>query len=124
VNKKVMIVDDDKDLLDELSETLRLSGYDIIAVNDSVSVMPEVLKIRPDVILLDLKMPGKTGFIVANELRRSNEFNNIPIITMTGFFNSNYESFVIMGMFGIKRCLKKPFNPLDVISAIESVLSQ
>lgn len=119
-NNKVMIVDDDREFLEELGETLAQSGYDMIAARDPHSVLAIASEKKPRVILLDLKMPGKNGFQLAYELRNSPELQQIPIIVMTGFFKDGYQP--LMDICGIKRCLKKPFNPLDVIAQIEAVL--
>ena len=120
LNKKVLILDNDKDFLSELEETLSLSGYDMIAVDDSREVLAIIDKVKVDLVLLDLKMPKKTGFDVAYELNRSPHLNHIPVMAMTGFYKEEYEPLFVD--CGIKRCLIKPFQPLDVINAIEEVL--
>jgi two-component system, cell cycle response regulator DivK len=122
MHKKIMIVDDNIEFLDELRETLELSGYELIAVNHSSSAVETAKETKPDVILVDLKMPDKSGFQLANELRQIQEFEDTPIIAMTAFFKDDYVP--LMKMCGIKKYLKKPFNPLDVISHIEEVLQE
>ncbi len=119
-NARVMIVDDDEVFLDELKEVLDLNGYDIIAVNDAASVLDIASKTIPDLILIDLKMPQKSGFQLAYELKRLSGLDHIPVIAMTGYFKDRYV--LLMHMSGIEKCLKKPFNPLDVISEIEDTL--
>ncbi|MDO8663181.1 MAG: response regulator [Candidatus Omnitrophota bacterium] len=121
-NKKVLIVDDDKGFLEELEENLSLSGYDMVAVNDPVSFLPIALREKPDIVLLDLKMPGKSGFQLADEMSRLFELQNVPIIAMSAYFKDEYR--MLMNVCGIKKCLKKPFNPLDVISEIEGALAE
>lgn len=121
MNKKVMIVDDDKEFLEELKEMLELSGYDLVIVNDATCALDIACKKKPDIVLLDLKMPGKNGFQVADELRHSQELMHTPIIAMTGFFQDEYVP--LINTLGIKKCLKKPFNPLDVIAQIEEALT-
>jgi CheY-like chemotaxis protein len=118
--QKVMIVDDDKEFLEELGETLALSGYDMVAVGDPVSALEMASEARPQLILLDLKMPGMSGFQLADEIRRFSQFEHIPILAMSAYFKDEYAS--LMDACGIKKCLKKPFNPLDVISEIEKSL--
>ncbi len=122
MNKKVMVVDDDKEFLEELEETLTLSGYDLVSVNDAAMVLVLAASVRPDVILLDLKMPKKSGFQVADELRHFSEVSRIPIIAMSAFLRDDYTA--LLNICGIKKCLKKPFHPLDVIMQIEEVLSK
>lgn len=122
MKRVVMIVDDDKEFLEELRETLDLSGYDLVAVNDPLVVLDTVKSVKPAVILLDLKMPKKSGFEIADDLRRLSECGNIPIIAMSAFYKDEYA--MLIRMCGIKRCLTKPFNPLDVIAEIEMALGQ
>ena len=121
-DQKVMIVNDSKECLGELNEILSFSGYNMIAAHDPYSVLPIAAKEKPHVILLDLKMPGKSGFQLVYELKNSPELQKIPIIAMAEFFSDDYKPF--MEMFDIKRCLKKPFKPLDVIMGIKAVLEQ
>lgn len=63
-----------------------------------------------------------SGFEVADELRRFTETANIPVIAMSGFYGMDERSW-LMNFCGFKKCLKKPFNPLNVISFIEAVIS-
>lgn len=119
--KKIMIVDDDREFLEELKETLTSSGYDTTALSNSTSALKMVRKIKPDVILLDLKMQGKSGFQIANELKQLAETAHIPIIAMTAFYTER-EYTILTNICGIKTCLIKPFNPLDVIAEIERAL--
>ena len=119
--KKIMIVDDDKELLEEFREALTLNGYEVFVVNNASSLPGEVLSAKPDVILLDLKMPGKSGFQVAEEIKQISQVSRIPIIAMTGYFTEREHS-LLMNVCGIFKCLKKPFNPSDIIGHIEAAL--
>ncbi len=118
--KKVMLVDDNKEFLEELEEILILGGYKTTAINDVNLALDVARESCPDVVVVDLKMPSKTGFQLADELRRLPGFDQIPIIAMSGFFKEDYGP--LMNICGIKRCIKKPFNPLDIISEIEEAL--
>jgi len=121
--KKVMIVDDDKEFLEELKETLILSGYDVTAVNESVMALKVARAVKPDVILLDLKMRLMSGFEIADGLKHLQETSKVTVIAMTGFYTMKEHSW-LMNFCGIRKCLKKPFNPLDVIAEIERVFEE
>jgi two-component system sensor histidine kinase/response regulator len=118
---RVLIVDDDKEFLQELRETLDLSGYEVIEVENSRTVQYTASHANPDVIVLDLRMEDMNGFEVAEELKRFTSTVDIPVIAMTGFFREE-EHIPLMNICGIKKCIRKPFNPLDVISAIEAAM--
>ena len=122
IKRKVMIVDDNKDFLDQLEELLKASGYKMVAVNDAVAAIDVAVKTQPDIIILDVKMPGKTGFQVAEELRRTSGLEDVPIMAMTGFYTRE-DCNQLIGEYGINKCLIKPFRPLDVIAKIEELLS-
>lgn len=119
--KKVMIIDDDHEFLDELRETLNMSGYETAAFTDGTTALQNVKSVKPDVVLLDLKMDNKSGFQVADEMSRIPEAANISIIAMTGYYTDKEYEF-LMNMWGIKNHILKPFNPLDVIAKIEAIL--
>jgi CheY-like chemotaxis protein len=118
--RKVMIVDDDKEFLEELEENLTLSGYDAVAINDPIVALESAPQIKPQVILLDLKMPEMNGFQLAEELKRMEGLKDAPIIAMSAHYGQ--DCFRFLNMVGIRRYLKKPFFPLDAIVQIEGAL--
>jgi len=120
--KKIMVIDDDKEFLEELGEMLKLSGYDLVAANDADVAIAVAKETNPVVILLDLKMPKKSGFQLASELKYFSELEKVPIIAMSAFYKDDYKP--LLNMCGIKRCLTKPFRPLDVIAEIEEALAE
>lgn len=121
--KKVLVVDDDKEFLEELSEMLVNSGYDVTGLSESSFAVKTACSIKPDVILLDLRMRSMSGFEIADGLKRIPETSHIPVIAMTGFYTMKEHSW-LMNFCGIIKCLKKPFSPLDVITEIEHVLKE
>jgi len=120
---KVMLVDDDREFLEELKQTLDLNGYEVIGVSDSTLAQEKANNTKPDVIVLDLKMEDMSGFEVAEELKHSSNTMQIPIIGITGFFKED-EHIPLLNICGIKKCITKPFSPKELITAIESVLKK
>src|SRR5580658_835242 len=118
---RIMIVDDNVELLEELENLLKLGGYDVIAISDGTQVLESALKKLPDLILLDLKMSPKSGFQIADEARNSLFLKDVPVIAMTGFFTEK-QHFLMMKLCGIKTSILKPFRPLNLITKIEFAL--
>ena len=116
--KRVMVVDDDREFLEEITDVLKLSGYETIPIYESRYVVKEASEIKPDIILLDLKMSQLSGFKVAEALRNIPETKDIPVIAITGVYTKE-EHQLLVKISGIKKCLIKPIKPLDVITAIE-----
>ncbi|MDH5662424.1 MAG: response regulator [Elusimicrobiota bacterium] len=121
--KKILIIDDDREFGEELRELLELEGYNTTAFFDGTSALGMISRIKPDVILLDLKLTGKSGFQIAYELKSFPKTADIPIIAMTGFFTEK-EHAELMDICGIQTCLIKPFDSRDVIGKIETVLKK
>lgn len=120
---KLMIVDDDADFLDELQESLQAEGYEVAAISDGDSALQAALESKPDLVLLDLKMRGKSGFQVAEGLRKAAATKNIPVIAMTGFY-TKAEHERLMKICGIDICLIKPFQENVLKQKIASVLKK
>ena len=117
--KKIMIVDDDEKFLEEISQLLEAGDYSVSVVSDATSVVKEACRIKPDVILLDLKMQV-SGFKIAIQLSCLAETKNIPIVAITGVYTEQ-EHRLVMNACGIQKWLIKPASPLEVIAAIEQV---
>ena len=120
MKQTLLLVDDDADFLEELGEVLSLSGYRTVAVCDPRQVLEVARREVPALILMDLKMPEKSGFELAYDLKREPELSGIPIIAMSGVFPAQVVS--LRGLSGFRKCLPKPFNPLDAIWMIEKIL--
>ena len=121
-NRKVAIIDDNQGSLRELEKILKMAGYTPVLVNDILGAVDTVVNNKPDVILMELKMPHKNGFALADAINRVFGTNKIPIIAMSNIFKDEFKW--LMDFCGIKRWIKKPFLPLDVIWAIESVIEE
>lgn len=81
--KKVLIVEDDHDLVRGLMIRLRNQGYLPVAVQDALSVIPVARKEHPDVILLDLGLPAGDGFVVMERLQAIPALAAIPVVVLT-----------------------------------------
>ena len=83
--RRVLIVDDNHDVADVIAAYLMVSGYDVAQHYSGVGVTEKAFEFRPDAIVLDLGLPGRDGFEVAEELRRHANFQQVPIIAISGY---------------------------------------
>ena len=114
--KKIVIVDDNKELADELKDTLESAGYNVLALSDSRKAFVGIKKFIPELILLDLKMPHKSGIEVAEELRSSQATKGIPIIGISGHYK---KSTGLLEVHGFKKLLTKPVDPEELFNQIK-----
>jgi DNA-binding response OmpR family regulator len=121
-NRKVAIIDDNQDSLREFNKILKMAGYTPVLVNNVWKVTDKVIKNKPDVILMELRMSHANGFALADMINRAFGTKKIPIIAMSNLFKDEFKW--LMDFCGIKRWIKKPVQPLDLIWAIENEIEQ
>ena len=81
--KRVLVVDDDENTRRFLSVALEANGYEAVTAEDGDDGFNKVQEHKPDLILLDVMMPKKTGFSLFKQLRQKDEFKDIPVIMLT-----------------------------------------
>ena len=118
--KTIMVVDDDQEFLEELADFLRANSYKPVAINMVSQALEAAASVKPDLILLDLKMPSKSGFQLASEIRSLPGFSKIPIFAMSAFVKNEATAF--LAIFGIDKYIKKPFCPTQLAEEIEKTL--
>jgi len=84
VKRRILVVDDEELTRLFATQTLAADGFDVREADDGVNALAIAQQYRPELIILDVLMPGKTGFEVCKELRCTREFRNTPILVMTG----------------------------------------
>ncbi|MBT4091627.1 MAG: response regulator [Deltaproteobacteria bacterium] len=117
-NHRILLVDDESEFVDTLAERLYLRGYHAETVNDGEAALRSIGDNCPDLVVLDLKMPGLGGMEVLREIKR---FNNLmPVILLTGH-GSTKEG--IEGMRqGAYDYLIKPINIDELIQKINEAI--
>ncbi|MGV3704706.1 MAG: response regulator [Arcticibacter sp.] len=115
--RKILLIEDDEELSENLSEILQLSGYLVTRASNGKEGVEKALKDRPDLILCDVVMPVLDGYSVLHILSRHPETFSIPFIFLTGKLD---EADVRKGMgMGADDYLMKPFNEKDLLDSIE-----
>ena len=84
MSKKILIVDDEPDIITFLSALLEENGYASVSAKDGTEGLELLRKEKPDLVLLDLMMPKKSGITMFQELRKDPELSDIPVIVVTG----------------------------------------
>ncbi len=117
---KVLIVDDEPDIVEFLSYSLKGKGYLIASAKDGVEAIKRAKDFRPDLILLDIMMPNKDGIETIRELRSLPEFDDTAIIFLTALNDEKYE---IEGLkIGADDYISKPIKPELLATRIGSAL--
>ena len=113
----ILVVDDDRELRSLLAEYLQKQGYRVTAVADGKAMRAAINNSHPDVVVLDIMLPGEDGLSLCRDLRARSE---IPIIMLTARTD---ETDRIVGLeLGADDYVPKPFNPRELLARIKSVL--
>lgn len=116
-NKRILVVDDDEEIRDLLEEYLTRAGYSVILASEGEEMKRRLLEIEPDLILLDVMMPGDDGFTLCQYVRKS---SNVPIIMLTAVSD---ETDQIVGLeIGADDYVAKPFSPRQLTARIKAML--
>jgi DNA-binding response OmpR family regulator len=114
---RVLIIDDDNDFIELIKNLLSLENFDIFSTSNSIEGANKVLEIRPDIVLLDLMMPGKDGIEVCQEIRKT---NNVPILIVSAVSTRGILSKVLNE--GADDFLEKPVHPQILLANIHKLL--
>ena len=119
--KKILIVDDDKDVLSVLEKRLTAEKYSVITANNGQDAIILAKAQRPDLIMLDIIMPGIDGAEVAGKLREDPETKNIPVIFLTCMLTPEEEKqkrhHVAENIF-----IAKPYDIKELLSEIKKIV--
>jgi DNA-binding response OmpR family regulator len=119
-SRLLLIADDDEDILQLLSFRLERAGYEIVQARNGAEALRLAMELRPALAVLDVMMPGLTGFEVTRELRANEQTRAMPIILLTAKAQA---SDVSQGMAaGADDYVKKPFDARDLKDRVERLL--
>ncbi|MCY7292255.1 MAG: response regulator transcription factor [Ferruginibacter sp.] len=117
--KKILIADDEPDILEIISFNLQTEGYEVITAKNGDEALDKAKQHKPDLIILDVMMPGKTGIEVCNILRSQPAFNPTLIIFLTAMSDENSE---VMGLeTGADDYITKPVSPKVLTSKVNAI---
>lgn len=117
--KKILIIEDEETISYELSELLKNNEYEPIILNDFSNSLEDILKINPDLVLLDINLPVMNGELLLKNLRKK---SNIPVIMVTSLVNETDE--VLSMSYGADDYITKPYNPNILLLRIAAVLKR
>lgn len=117
MNKRILVVDDDQEIRELLDEYLTKAGYTVILASEGEEMKQRLLEGEPDLILLDVMMPGDDGFTLCQQIRKE---SNVPIMMLTAVSD---ETDQIVGLeIGADDYVAKPFSPRQLTARIKALL--
>lgn len=119
--KKILIVDDDYEIVDSLRYALEDQGYTVIIARDGNQGLALAEREEPDLMILDMMMPKRSGFLVLEKLRRTRE-TLLPVIMITGNEGSRHKAYA--ELLGVSDYIRKPFAMDRLLQSVADLLGQ
>ena len=119
---KILIAEDERDIRDLITFTLRFAGYDVVAAANGEEALEQALKEKPDLILMDVRMPRMTGYEACKRMKADDSIKHIPVAFLSA---KGQESEVQTGLdLGAVEYILKPFSPDQLTDRVRVLLSQ
>ena len=114
---RIVIVDDDEHIRELASVYLQKEGYDVVSVVDGASAVEKIRQVQPGAVILDLMLPGLSGYDVCKQVRQESA---VPIIMLTA---RDEDVDKIVGLeLGADDYLTKPFNPRELVARVKALI--
>ena len=120
LKKRILLIEDEEDIAALIKLQAEMAGYKLFVETDGVAGLRAVERDRPDLVILDIMLPGQNGFDVCRKIKSNSELRNIPVIILTA---KDDEIDVVLGLeLGADDFVSKPFSPKVLFSRVKAVL--
>jgi DNA-binding response OmpR family regulator len=117
---KILIAEDERDIRDLITFTLRFAGYEVTATTDGEEAYKKAQKILPDLILLDVRMPRMNGYDACKKIKANERTQHIPVVFLSA---KGQEAEVQTGIdAGATEYIIKPFSPDQLTERVQAIL--
>jgi two-component system alkaline phosphatase synthesis response regulator PhoP len=117
---KILLVDDDVDLIKVMSGVLESKAYEVIVAYNGQEGLEKARKEKPDLVVLDILMPVADGFTFADQFRRDPALAKVPVLVLTCLSESLGQPFP----FEVSEYIVKPIKPRDLVAKVEEFLKK
>ena len=118
---KIMIIEDDPDVSTVMGDLLKVHGFEAHLFSSGEKALEVIEDLLPDLVVMDLMMPGMNGFDICGQIRSKNTTRNIPLIAITGYDSVENRSKIFDA--GIDDYLPKPFDIKALLKKISDLVS-
>lgn len=120
MSKRVIVVDDDKEIREIITFVLTRNGFEVTSASNGQQLHAMLVQFIPDLIILDVMMPGEDGYQICNTLQSNPQTRHIPVIIMTAHAEDIYERISVD--LGAAVHMTKPFHPFNLLEQVKVLL--
>jgi len=120
---KIMIVDDEPDVVDLVKLVLKSEGYEVVTANSGKEALEKMVKEMPDLVLLDIMMPQMDGWEVYNHIKSNTKTKDIPVAMLTAKSQS-IDKMIGLHVVQVDDYITKPFGRAELLERVKKILSE
>jgi DNA-binding response OmpR family regulator len=122
MNRKVLLIEDEPNIIEAIRFLLTRDGWQVDTHSDGADAVETVQLKRPDLIILDMMLPGRSGMEILRDLRDLDETRDLPVLMLTARGQSRDRDMAEKA--GVSRFMTKPFSNAEVLTAVRDLLAQ
>jgi DNA-binding response OmpR family regulator len=116
--KRILILDDNQDILDVVEETLIYEQFEVFGTTKAADIIPLIEQLKPDLVILDYRVAGTNGGEVCRKIKSDQRFDNIPVIIFSAYINSRNE----LSNYGCDAVINKPFDIDELVEKVNGLI--
>ncbi|MEM6888806.1 MAG: response regulator [Pseudomonadota bacterium] len=120
MNRKVLLIEDEPNIVEAMRFLLQREGWQVQSHDDGSDAMDVIQREDPDLVVLDVMLPGKSGFDILHELRASAKTVDLPVLMLTARGQARDRE--LAEKSGVSRFMTKPFSNTEVLTAVRDLL--
>ncbi|MGB7243006.1 MAG: response regulator [Sulfitobacter sp.] len=120
MNKHVLLVEDEENIIEAMRFLLSREGWRVDTHSNGSDAVAIISQTRPDLVVLDVMLPGKSGYEILTELRGNTDTENLPVLMLTA--RSQARDRDMAEKAGVSRFMTKPFSNADMLNAVRELV--
>ena len=121
MSKKVLVIEDEQNIVEAITFILSRDGWDVKSHSNGHDAVEAVRSRAPDLIILDVMLPGKSGFAILQEIRGDSDFADVPVLMLTA--RGQLKDREMAAHAGVSQFMTKPFSNADVLDAVRALVA-
>ncbi|SRR6056297_970635 len=121
MGKRVLLIEDEPNIIEAVSFILSRDGWDVKTHSNGHDAIDAVRARAPDLVILDVMLPGKSGFDILHEIRADSDLSGMPVLMLTA--RGQMKDRELAEQSGVNRYMTKPFSNADVLEVVRSMVA-